>query len=609
MTCACSKKQKEAWEFHVEASSKEANEFLHNIYENKIPEWVLPLEISLPPIPESLHNFVEETLKFGVTHSYHEWLEDKLTIPPSSISQYVSGSDKAQRFKDCRLGSYFASLFHIIQLSSCTEVELVGWDLYHGHVFLHTQEIKKDSNTVTLQSELGILFHAKEFPKEYGTSKYNPIYPIGHIKQGGEKDPRHGTKVSIKDEDFHLRNYIWLSSTNKIYLLDPTNENFDKRLLCSYGEKFQTCSWKYFTSNPLGDINYFPSIFSNEDVGPYYQKTVKKVLKFISNEKQNGISPKEILHNKLFNENNKIFLWYVEQIGRFIRHSSVYANDLFFCPFYGFSIVSRLYDSFLHNNIEIQSILSKVEESALNNLLNLIEFVRSKKDSPNLLLCEKKVITIDNSKIIDAIHDRKLEIIEKREEYNKNQRIDLLSKNVDEEHADIALKLTSYQGLFSSYKSFNLLSASLVKYRSQEDIEAYGNEDYSIVDVFTVMKHTFYSWSTLYALKLQKDGISLEESIELAQKASHNKLHESLQKSLDDYDPDKEAEYYAKLEAEKHAKEEEEKKYEIEANKPEGGSSEDSTEKIEIVSIEVSSLEVDLEKKNINELKKEKIEE
>ena len=34
-------------------------------------------------------------------------------------------------------------------------------------------------------------------------------------------------------------------------------------------------------------------------------------------------------------------------------------------------VVSRLYDSFLHNNIEIQSVLSKVEESALNNLLNL----------------------------------------------------------------------------------------------------------------------------------------------------------------------------------------------------------------------------------------------
>lgn len=563
--CVCNRSnspsEKQAWQILTETSNEEADEFLQNLFEEKYPEWVFPIEATLPPIPQSLRKFIKETLKYGVEHSSHEWLEDKITIPPSTISQYVSGSDKAQRFKDSNLGSYFASLFHIIQLSSCTEVELVGWDLYHGHVFLHTKQIQNENDAkddLTLQSDFGILFHSKEFPKEYGPSKYNPIYPIGHKKQGGEKDPRHGTKVSIQDSDFHLRNYIWLSSTNKIYLLDPTSANFDKRLLCNFGgDTFQTCSWKYFTSNPLGDINYFPSIFTNEDIGPYYHNTVEKILLLTSKHKENGISPKEIFHSK-FHDKNQMVSWYIEQIGRFIRHSSSFSKDLFFCPFLGFPTILRLYDAFIHNNSDIGDVLCKIEEHVLNDILQVIEYVRNDKKQFRFV-CEEKVIQIDNLTVLRAIEDRKLEIISKREEYNANQRDELLKKCVDEEHANLALQLTAYQGLFSSYKSYNLLSASFVKYRSEEDIKEYGEENYDLNYVFKVMKHTFYSWSTLYALQLQKhDGLSMKESIRIAQKASHDKLHQSLQKSLDDYDPVKEAEYYAKKEAEKMAKEQEE---------------------------------------------------
>ena len=38
---------------------------------------------------------------------------------------------------------------------------------------------------------------------------------------GGPRDPRTGTCCSIEDADYHLRNYVWLLSTNTIALLDP----------------------------------------------------------------------------------------------------------------------------------------------------------------------------------------------------------------------------------------------------------------------------------------------------------------------------------------------------------------------------------------------------
>jgi hypothetical protein len=36
----------------------------------------------------------------------------------------------------------------------------------------------------------------------------------------GLKDPRMGTKCSLEDPDFSVRNYLWLLSSNRIYLID-----------------------------------------------------------------------------------------------------------------------------------------------------------------------------------------------------------------------------------------------------------------------------------------------------------------------------------------------------------------------------------------------------
>merc|ERR1712137_88043 len=191
--------------------------------------------------------------------------------------------------------------------------------------------------------------------------------------------------------------------------------------------------------------------------------------------------------------------------------------------------------------------LSTLEESVLNNILRIIEQLRATGTKEVSSPCEVKFRRIDCQVVISAIEERKGFLIAKREEYNTKQRKELLEQKVEEAHAEIALQLTQYQGLYSSYKSLNLLGAALSQYRSEDDKKEFGTDDFSIVEVYQVMKHTFYSWTTLYALHLQtKENYSMKQAIQLAQKANAEKLQHSLQKSLDDYDPAKEAEYYAK---------------------------------------------------------------
>lgn len=127
----------------------------------------------------------------------------------------------------------------MIQHQSATSVQLegiaihgysdvLGWDLYHGHFFVHVRKdtkndtkpqntesassqgdntdqqteeppsdkdnaketktetktdpekfVTKNSDINRLVCDLGILFHGKEFPKEYRASPYGPTYPIG----------------------------------------------------------------------------------------------------------------------------------------------------------------------------------------------------------------------------------------------------------------------------------------------------------------------------------------------------------------------------------------------------------------------------------------------
>jgi len=105
--------------------------------------------------------------------------------------------------------------------------------------------------------DLGILFHAKEFPKEYRMTKYGPTYPIGAPEMGGERDPRTGTSCSVEDATFPHRNSIWLLSRNEIFELDARGEGFPDDSLAD--AEFCTVNASRLGSvDPVFDVNYFP---------------------------------------------------------------------------------------------------------------------------------------------------------------------------------------------------------------------------------------------------------------------------------------------------------------------------------------------------------------
>ena len=74
-------------------------------------------------------------------------------------------------------------------------------------------------------NDFGILFHAKEHPREFSLSA-GAIHPVGHPLAGGEADPRTGTSTSIFDPNYHLRNFVYLASSHRCYELDPRAASF-----------------------------------------------------------------------------------------------------------------------------------------------------------------------------------------------------------------------------------------------------------------------------------------------------------------------------------------------------------------------------------------------
>eukprot|EP00658_Telonema_sp_P-2_P053104 TRINITY_DN4152_c0_g1_i1.p1 TRINITY_DN4152_c0_g1~~TRINITY_DN4152_c0_g1_i1.p1 ORF type:complete len:412 (-),score=86.49 TRINITY_DN4152_c0_g1_i1:271-1506(-) len=115
--------------------------------------------------------------------------------------------------------------------------------------------------------DLGILFHAREFPTDYRTSRYGDTYPVGHAAMGGEKDVRIGSECCTQDPDFHLRNYVWLMSLNQVFLVDPTDQSFNEEWIpCKEFHTLHevTCSGHGHQGRALGDVNYFPFLETHQ---------------------------------------------------------------------------------------------------------------------------------------------------------------------------------------------------------------------------------------------------------------------------------------------------------------------------------------------------------
>jgi hypothetical protein len=229
--------------------------------------------------------------------------------PPSSRASSTLSSTQVKPTAHCHLyiwGSHTKIKYKRLRWGGCTApvgVELSGWDLYHCHCFVHSRapvgterreqraarggteeeettqpetaassgagsepekETEKengsgrdDEHDTAPEFDLGLLFHAKEFPAEYRRTSWEKVQPIGSEGMGGASpdqnthaqpnarqiclpseytvtyctfecvrcgvsdgagaaDPRIGTRCSVDDSDYRLRNYLWLLSVSDL---------------------------------------------------------------------------------------------------------------------------------------------------------------------------------------------------------------------------------------------------------------------------------------------------------------------------------------------------------------------------------------------------------
>jgi len=199
-------------------------------------------------LPPWLMPFIEidDTIRIGDMETDDDFVDE---LPPkieSLIGRHSLRVLNETIAKDVR------TIFHLLEENeSLSRIRLTGWDLYHGHVFGPT---KNDE----VWSGGGILFHAKEHPKEFTES--TTIYVIGSPSAGGALDPRIGTELSIRDTDFHVRNFIFSNQTSTIYYIDVLHESFPRRNFArGLGRRFFTVDELIF-GPACGVVHYFPSM-------------------------------------------------------------------------------------------------------------------------------------------------------------------------------------------------------------------------------------------------------------------------------------------------------------------------------------------------------------
>jgi len=153
------------------------------------------------------------------------------------------------QFQNGAVQNFLTSLFHHIeQLAPNTSVELSPSDLFHGHLFVYI-----DPNDPS-RHDMGEVPSQVAFPRDYPGVLAAP-------------DPRPNSKTHSNDPDYHLRNYLWLMSTNKIYQFNPKAAGFPRAFIHPVQAKYFTVSDDTFASIMLGVINYDGNILTLEPRG------------------------------------------------------------------------------------------------------------------------------------------------------------------------------------------------------------------------------------------------------------------------------------------------------------------------------------------------------
>ena len=193
--------------------------------------------------PLSLYQYAEK-LEVDGRDAGNRSILGKSFRPHENIWRYVGKPSEPSQFyemKDKDIARFFKSLFLDIQVHSPVDVHLTGWDLHHGHLII-TGLSREGRNP-----SLAILFHAKEYPREYP-----------HFGKHG--DPREGSPLSIEDDNYHLRNYLWTLGELDVRLLDPLSPDFPKGWIADWKSPFYTVDEFAVGSQYLGTIYFFPSV-------------------------------------------------------------------------------------------------------------------------------------------------------------------------------------------------------------------------------------------------------------------------------------------------------------------------------------------------------------
>ena len=194
-----------------------ACDLLDALRSGSVPSYVRRLPKFPEAVPASLLALMTNANADAVDLS--QVLHAEVVAPPEALLPYLSGPLGSMVKPKQHVATFFAELFHHIAAHSEAGISLCGYDLYHAHLLL-------------LDGDVGLLFHAKEHPKEYTLSS-RQLHPIASMAAGGERDPRQGTTHSIRDRSFAQRNVLWLCSTNDLYLFLPDDASFPSTDLLS----------------------------------------------------------------------------------------------------------------------------------------------------------------------------------------------------------------------------------------------------------------------------------------------------------------------------------------------------------------------------------------
>ena len=445
--------------------------------------WAVPLSggnagaPDVPPPPTSFLRYVgacRDSLGGGslpVTHVESHYVDTIVEVDEETRRAVSGGS--CLRFRHPEVADFFAGLFAYIagrEAIECggvtTRVQLAPWDLSHGHLVMHEAP---DGGY-----ELAIVFHAKEFPKEYRHTSTSPVLPIGHELMGGAQDPRTGTQVSVSDADYHLRNYVYLLSSNTVYLLDVAATQFPQAFVLKQGCEFCTFpEWRL--GRVVGDVNYL---------------TKEGVL----------VAPRGALHLPLRVANEVDRLHAAAPVRSDVKNMFLEMHADIASPLQTIfqsttvaelACLAAMLDR--HAEHDGEGHTAQVEETRTESEHHYYRWYFTSRLPKHSLPALRSVL-----------HDVRARKHSGAAENRAKQLADLLRRGVTDTHAEEALAATASEGSgdVSAFRALQALEVVYPQYRSDANTAAYGCAPHDMDTALVACKEVFYADSALEALAL-----------------------------------------------------------------------------------------------------------